>query len=184
MDDLAFIGLGLTASLVLVFGMALTSETTQKTMDSLYRDICDVFNPTKPPVVDGSTSRVEEQSKALKSTRSTALALRMKADAEVRQKLENDKKHKYFEAFLTNMGYALKLIHLGKGITLATAIRRLQNGFHVFTMYQHDARRACALAGGAFPEWEGRHNIGPNSYDHYHLYKHKTGSHCWYLISS
>ena len=49
-------------------------------------------------------------------------------------------------------------------------------------MFGYNAYKVCAIAGSAVPMWHAKEKQLPNYYDHYHVSKHKTSAHCWYLI--
>ena len=116
-------------------------------------------------------SRVSSKSKAIAKSLSIAIA-----DAKVKTTVKREKKSTYWNVYKRD-GYII----LGNKISRTTAINKLRSGLLVFSSSKYNARNiAMTASGGKTPYGPERHGDSGYFY-HYHLYKHKTNAHSFYL---
>ena len=116
-------------------------------------------------------SRVSSKSKAIAKSLSIAIA-----DAKVKTTVKREKKSTYWNVYKRD-GYII----LGNKISRTTAINKLRSGLLVFSSSKYNARNiAMTASGGKTPYGAERHGDSGYFY-HYHLYKHKTNAHSFYL---
>ncbi len=116
-------------------------------------------------------SRVSSKSKAIAKSLSIAIA-----DAKVKTAVKREKKSTYWNVYKRD-GYII----LGNKISRTTAINKLRSGLLVFSSSKYNARNiAMNASGGKTPYGPERHGDSGYFY-HYHLYKHKTNAHSFYL---
>ena len=177
-DDLAVVAfIGLCSSLMLLLGWMATTEVVQSWI-AFCQSASNGLSSLGKAITSGGTiawdwtrKRIKVVTKEIKK-----FITLVKADEKVRRKVGN-KKLTYYEAY-----YSSGVVAVGKGITQAKAVIRLNSGKNVFTMFKHNAKKVCALAGSAEPMLHSKKHNPPNFYNHYHVNKHINSAHCWYLI--
>lgn len=96
-----------------------------------------------------------------------------KADVQIKSKVKNNSKTRYWEAYEGPNGTVI----LGKSLSFTKAINRLKTKRSVFAVTKYEAR---TLANRVSNAWHhNRHGSVVGHYNHYHTSSHV---HVWYLF--
>ncbi|MCM1341395.1 MAG: RHS repeat-associated core domain-containing protein [Acetobacter sp.] len=108
---------------------------------------------------------------------STAISIAV-ADAKVKTIVKNDRRYDYWVAYMSH-----GVLILGSRLSNNSAISRIRKGLNVMSRNQSYAKSAAYIAGGnRKPKGPEKHgSLGQGYYWHYHIYKHSSNSHVFYI---